>query len=107
VSYHLVMFCLPLFLLPRFSFLSIVRILFLLSMCLIRWVHPSFTDIFSGVFPFRRAPFWGILVFFHMPPCLNHINLFSPESSHLSVFSVLLPHLILNPFLSIFAIVVI
>jgi hypothetical protein len=107
VSYHLVMFCLPSFLLPHFSSVSIVHILFLLSVCLIGWVHPSFTDIFSSVFPFSRTLFWGILVFFHMPPCLNQTNLFSPESFHLSIFSVLVPYLVLNPFFSVFAIVVI
>lgn len=107
VSYHLVMFCLPPFLLPHFSSVSIVHILFLLSVCLIRWVHPSFADIFSGVFPFSRTPFWVILIFFHVPPCLNHIKLCSPESSHLSLFSVLVPYLDLNPFFSVFAIVVI
>lgn len=86
VLYHLVMFCLPLFLLPHFSSVCIVRILFLLSMSVITWVYPSFTDIFRCFFPFSRSPFWGISVFFHVPPYLNHINLFSPELSHLSIF---------------------
>jgi hypothetical protein len=61
-------------------------------MSVIMWVHPSFTDIFRCFFPFSGT------TFFHMPPCLNHINLFSPESSHLSIFSVLVPYLVLNPF---------
>ena len=54
---HRVIFCLPLFLLPYLSSVSIARILFLLSVSVIMWVHPSFTDIFRCFFPFSGTPF--------------------------------------------------